>query len=71
MHRKTEQFESNERRFLKVRAVLVRTGLGRSSLYSAMKAGTFPQSILIGTRSRAWDSVAVDAWMASRIKGAA
>ena len=67
MHRQTEQVESNERRFLKVRTVLSRTGLGRSSLYAVMREGTFPASILIGTCAKAWDSLAIDAWMNARI----
>jgi len=43
------------------------TGLGRSSLYNGVAAGTFPSPVAIGTRSVAWVSDEVDAWIESRI----
>ncbi len=42
------------------------TGLRRSSFYRAVKAGTFPAPVSISPRSVAWDSEAVDKWLASR-----
>ena len=68
---KNEQIESNERRLIRIRGVLLRTGLGRSSLYAAMRAGTFPRGVAIGARAKAWNSLDIDAWVSARIKGAA
>jgi prophage regulatory protein len=42
------------------------TGLGRSSFYRAVKDRTFPAPVLIGPRSVAWESEAVEKWLASR-----
>jgi prophage regulatory protein len=42
------------------------TGHRRSSFYRAVKNGSFPPPVLIGPRSVAWDSDAVDKWLASR-----
>jgi prophage regulatory protein len=42
------------------------TGLGRSNFYRFVKNGTFPRPVLIGLRSVAWESEAVEKWLASR-----
>jgi prophage regulatory protein len=42
------------------------TGLRRSSFYRSVKDGTFPRPVRIGLRSVAWDSDAVEKWLASR-----
>lgn len=52
---------------LRLPQVQMRTGLSRSSIYNAVKAGTFPNRIAIGARAVGWDSFAVDAWVADRI----
>ena len=55
------------RYLLRIKEVQARTGLSRSSLYAAIAAGRFPAPTKIGERSVAWDSAAVDAWIASKI----
>jgi len=42
------------------------TGLRRSNFYRFVKDGSFPHPVLIGARSVAWESDAVEKWMASR-----
>ena len=42
------------------------TTLGRSSFYRRVKDGSFPRPVLIGVRSVAWESEAVEKWLASR-----
>lgn len=42
------------------------TGLGRSSFYSAVKTGHFPQPVQISARAVAWQSSDVEAWLTSR-----
>lgn len=50
-------------RFLRLDAVLDRTGLSRSSLYRKIEAGTFPRQIAIAQRSVGWRESAITAWM--------
>lgn len=42
-------------------------GLGRSSIYSMIKNGRFPQSIAIGKRARGWVSYEIHTWLQDRI----
>ncbi len=46
--------------------VISRTGLGRSSIYNAIAAGTFPQPIKLSARAIGFASDEIDAWIASR-----
>ncbi len=51
---------------VKRREVEVLTRLSRSSIYAAMRAGTFPRPVKIGQRAVAWRRVEVEQWIASR-----
>ena len=53
----------NRDRILRLRAVLDRTGLSRSTLYRKMQNGTFPRNIQISTRCAGWRESAIDAWL--------
>ena len=50
-------------RILRIRAVLDRTGLSRSTLYRKIQSGTFPKQVQISTRCAGWRESAVNAWM--------
>lgn len=50
-------------RILRIRAVLDRTGLSRSTLYRKVQNGTFPKQVRISTRCAGWRESAVSAWM--------
>ncbi|WBO20693.1 helix-turn-helix transcriptional regulator [Sphingomonas abietis] len=50
---------------LRIRAVLDRTGLTRSTVYRKMEAGTFPRQIAISTRCVGWREAAVGEWLAN------
>lgn len=52
-------------RLLRLPAVLERTGLGKSSVYSGMAAGTFPTPVRLGTRGVAWRESEIAAWVES------
>lgn len=53
---------------IRLRAVLQRTGLSRSSVYSLVKRGEFPRQIQpSGIRVALWDSSQVDAWVRNQI----
>lgn len=47
--------------------VKARTGLSRSSIYSFIKAGKFPNHVSIGARAVGWVSSEIDDWIASRV----
>jgi prophage regulatory protein len=50
-------------RILRIRTVLQRTGLSRSTMYRKMQDGSFPPSIKISTRCAGWRESAVNAWL--------
>ncbi|WP_010161192.1 helix-turn-helix transcriptional regulator [Sphingomonas sp. PAMC 26617] len=56
------QTESPDR-ILRLKTVLDRTGLSRSSMYRKMGQGTFPRNIKISERSAGWRESAVEDWM--------
>jgi prophage regulatory protein len=50
-------------RILRLPEVMFRTGLGRTSIYDGMKAGTFVKSVHIGPRAVGWRESAIAAWI--------
>ena len=56
------------RRFLRLPEVAARTGLGRSTLYAQIQAGTFPQSCKLGPRAVGWIESEVSEWIAARVE---
>lgn len=50
-------------RLVRIAEVVQITGLQKSSIYAAMKAGTFPKSVKIGPRAVAWPLAHVQAWI--------
>lgn len=55
-----------EYRVLRIKAVCVKTGLGRSTIYLKMSQSQFPNPIKIGVRAIGWLESDVDAWIESR-----
>ncbi|MEG3148168.1 AlpA family transcriptional regulator [Sphingomonas sp. RT2P30] len=49
-------------RILRLKTVLERTGLCRSTLYRKMENGTFPQNVHISVRCVGWRESAVTEW---------
>lgn len=49
------------------KAVSERTSVPLASLYRMAREGRFPKPFKISERSSAWDSGAVDSWIAERI----
>ena len=47
--------------------VEARTGLGCSTIYDGIKAGTFPKPIKLGSAS-AWPEHEVDSWIAQQVE---
>ncbi|MFM5140742.1 helix-turn-helix transcriptional regulator [Aeromonas rivipollensis] len=54
-------------RFIRIREVMQKTGLSKSSIYDLMAQGLFPQTVRLTGRSVALIEAEVDAWMAERI----
>jgi prophage regulatory protein len=64
MPRHQEQDMSNkEERIIRLRTVLERTGLSRSTLYRKIGEGTFPRQVRIAARCAGWRESAVEAWL--------
>ena len=55
-------------RLIRLREVMSRTELGRTSIYNFMNAGTFPKSVQLGERAVAWVDEDIDAWVIDKIK---
>lgn len=55
--------EATSERFLRIRTVLQRTGLSRSTLYRKIDEGTFPRQVKIAARCSGWRETSVDAWL--------
>lgn len=58
-------------RIIRIRTVLARTGISRSSLYRRMNDGTFPRQVKLGEHSSGWHESAINLWIAdpSRYRG--
>jgi prophage regulatory protein len=50
-------------RILRIKTVLERTGLSRSTLYRKIQNGSFPKQIAISARCAGWRESAVISWM--------
>lgn len=50
-------------RILRIKTVLQRTGLSRSTLYRKIERGAFPRQIKISERCAGWRESAVQAWL--------
>jgi len=53
---------------LRLPLVRDRVSLGRSSIYAAIKKGTFPPPVRLSERAVAWVESEIEAWLASRIE---
>ena len=54
-------------RILRLKDVMAKTGLARSTVYKNINAGTFPRPIGLGGRSVGWIESDVDEWINQRI----
>jgi prophage regulatory protein len=52
---------------LRLPAVLLATGLSKTGLYDAMRAGTFPQQVPLGLRAVGWVRAEVSKWNSDRV----
>jgi len=54
---------SNNDRIIRLKTVLARTGLSRSTLYRKIGEGTFPAQIRISIHGTGWRESAVNRWI--------
>ena len=59
------------RTFLRLKAVLAKTGLATSSLYDFIEKGAFPKPVPLSERRVAWLLDEVESWMEARINARA
>ncbi|OJW28792.1 MAG: DNA-binding protein [Rhodospirillales bacterium 69-11] len=51
-------------KILRMRTVLDRTGLSRSTIYRKVREGTFPRQVEISEHCRGWRESAINRWIA-------
>ncbi|KEZ12081.1 MULTISPECIES: helix-turn-helix transcriptional regulator [Alphaproteobacteria] len=51
-------------RIIRMKTVLARTGLSRSTLYRKIADGTFPRQLAISAHGAGWRESAVNRWIA-------
>lgn len=56
---------SHLEKIIRLRTVLGRTGLSRSTMYRKMKEGTFPKRVPISVHGAGWYESAVNQWIAN------
>lgn len=62
------QIQNHSPTLQRIKQVIQRTGLPRSTLYYLMGKGEFPKPVKIAARAVAWDSEKVTAWIESRLQ---
>lgn len=50
-------------KLIRIKDVMERTGLARSTIYKYISLGQFPQPIKLGTRAVAWVESEIDTWI--------
>lgn len=59
---------SNSEKILRLRTVLARTGLSRSTLYRKIGEGTFPSQLKISVHGAGWYESAIERWIADPMR---
>jgi len=54
-------------RMLRLREVMIRTGLSRSTIYDYIRRGTFPKQVVLGAQSVGWIEAEIHGWIAARV----
>ncbi len=54
---------SNTEKIIRLKTVLARTGLSRSTMYRKIAEGTFPQQVKISVHGAGWRESAVSLWI--------
>lgn len=54
---------SNTERIIRLKTVLDRTGLSRSTIYRKIAEGTFPSQVKMSVRGAGWYESAINRWI--------
>ena len=54
-------------RIVRLRTVIARTGLSRSTIYRKMAEGTFPAKLQISTNGTGWHESDINRWIANPV----
>ncbi len=54
---------ANPDRIVRIKTVLSRTGLSRSTMYRKIKEGTFPRQVPISINGAGWRESAINLWI--------
>lgn len=54
----------NSERIIRLKTVLTRTGLSRTTIYRKITEGTFPPQVKIGIHGVGWHESAINRWIA-------
>jgi len=63
----TIMMQSTNAKIIRLREVMNRTGLSRSTIYSLMSRGDFPKNIRIGSNSVGWLESEIEEWIQARM----
>ena len=63
---RNDSHQTAGKRYLKIRPLCGKKGLGRSFVYAAIKTLGFPAPVKLAPRLAVWDEDEVDAWIAKR-----
>ena len=55
-------------KILRLKDVMITTGLSRSTIYSYISEGIFPKSVTLGSRAVGWVESEVLEWIIARIR---
>lgn len=58
---------SNTERIIRLKTVLDRTGLSRSTVYRKIAEGTFPSQVKISVHGAGWYESAINRWIADPV----
>lgn len=59
---------NNPDRIVRLKTVLARTGLSRTTLYRKIGEGTFPRQIKISINGAGWHESAINRWVADPVR---
>ena len=54
-------------RIMRLKEVIEKTGLSRSTIYNLISQGKFPKQIELGARSVGWVDTEVDEWLKAKV----
>lgn len=64
----TSSSSATPTRILRLRQVIARTGLSRSTIYDQISNDKFPKQVSLGPKSVGWIEKEIEAWIAARIE---